>query len=179
MPFRRCEDVDTRALERLFEQTFTHSEGASEGRVIGQLVIKLMKEVAPGDCYGYLATDEQDTIVAAVFFSRLHFEQPLQAFLLSPMAVRPNEQGKGVGQALIRYGLDEMRGKGAELICTYGDPRFYSKVGFSAFDPEVIPPPFPLTQPEGWLCQSLTADPVRAISGHCRCVEPFNNPDYW
>jgi len=178
MQFRRCEDVDTRAVERLFEQTFTQSEGASEGRVIGQLVVKLMKEVEPGECFGYLAT-EADDLLGGVLFSRLVFDHPLSAFLLSPLAVCPGQQGKGVGQSLIRYGLGEMKGRGAQFICTYGDPRFYSKVGFAPVDPEMIPAPFPLTQPEGWLCQSLTTKPVRALPGNCRCVAPFDNPDYW
>lgn len=178
MQFRRCKDVDTRAVERLFTQVFTHSEGASEGRVIGNLVVHLMKEVGAGDLYGYVATEE-DRIIAAIFFSRLRFETPMEAFLLSPLAVDTQQQRKGVGQQLILFGLEALRAQGVQLVCTYGDPRFYSKVGFDPVHPETIKPPFPLTQPEGWLSQTLNGESLAPIPGECRCVEPFNNPDYW
>lgn len=178
MQFRRCKDVDTRAVERLFTQVFTQSEGASEGRVIGDLVVKLMKEVEESDLYGYMAAEDEH-IIGGIFFSRLRFETPLDAFLLSPVAVDTRHHGKGVGQGLIRFGLDAMREQGADLVCTYGDPHFYSKIGFASVDTDTVPSPFALTQPEGWLCQWLNDAPLAFVEGPSHCVAPFDNPDYW
>lgn len=178
MQFRRWEDFDTRAVERLYTEVFTTSEGVSEGKVIGALALRLMRDVAPDDVCGFVATDVEE-IVGAILFSRLRFKTPIEAFLLSPVAVATAYHGKGVGQGLIRFGLDALREHGVQLVCTYGDPRFYSRVGFHAVDTETIPAPFALTQPEGWLCQWLTDDARSCVQGPSHCVAPFDNPDYW
>ena len=66
-----------------------------------------------------------------------------------------------------------------QLVCTYGDPKVYGRVGYHAVDTETIPAPFALTQPEGWLCQWLNEAPVPSVAGPSHCVPPFDNPDYW
>jgi len=66
-----------------------------------------------------------------------------------------------------------------ELIFTYGDPKFYSKVGFNLISEKLVKAPLKLTYPEGWLGQSLVSDNIEAISGHSYCVEAFNKPEYW
>ncbi|MHA7834080.1 MAG: GNAT family N-acetyltransferase [Algiphilus sp.] len=178
MQFRRWEDFDTRAVERLYREVFTVSEGVSEGRVIAALALRLMQDVAPEDLCAFVATDAEE-VVGAIMFSRLRFATPLEAFLLSPVAVATAYHGQGVGQGLIRHGLDAIRARGGQLACTYGDPRFYSKVGFTAVNTETIPAPFALTQPEGWLCQWLKDGTPRSVDGPVHCVTPFDNPDYW
>ncbi|WP_420426652.1 GNAT family N-acetyltransferase [Algiphilus sp.] len=178
MQFRRWEDFDTRAVERLYTEVFTASEGVSEGKVIGALALRLMREVSANDLCGFVATDAED-VVGAIFFSRLRFATPVEAFLLSPVAVATAYHGKGVGQGLIRFGLDALREWGVHLVCTYGDPKFYGRVGFHAVDTETIPAPFALTQPEGWLCQWLNEASLPSVAGPSRCVPPFDNPDYW
>jgi predicted N-acetyltransferase YhbS len=117
--------------------------------------------------------------VGSIFFTRLSFDILLDAFLLSPVAVHTDHQGKGVGQRLIGFGIDQLKKKGVKLVFTYGDPNFYSKVGFRHISEDIVKAPFKLAQPEGWLCQSLDDGEIASLSGSLRCVKALNNPEYW
>jgi len=169
---------DTRAIETLVASAFTESEGEEEGAQVGALVGELMATTASDDLVGFVAVDGEE-IVAAIFFSRLRFPEESAVFLLSPVAVRTLYQGRGVGQAVIARGLQEMKERGVRTVVTYGDPAFYAKIGFEPVSPDTIPPPFDLSQPEGWLAQSLTHDPIEPLAGPSSCVEAFGDPTYW
>ena len=54
-------------------------------------------------------------------------------YLLGPVAVLPDFQGKGIGSALVVSGLAEVRAKGASGCVLVGDPGFYGRFGFSTF----------------------------------------------
>lgn len=77
--------------------------------------------------------------------------------MLSPVAVATNEQGKGVGQKLINHGVSYLNVNNTDLLLTYDEPNYYSKVVFNPISENVVSAPFKLTQPEGWLAQSLEA----------------------
>ena len=165
-------------IETLFLSTFTDSEGESEGRLISNLVRELISDTDGQDLFGFVAVDDS-TLIGAIFFSRLTFGDELDAFMLSPVAVHSDHQGKGVGQALINHGLQTLKEHGVEVIVTYGDPAFYSKVGFSPLSEEVVKAPLKLSHPEGWLGQSFTDQSIKPISSACKCVKAFDNPAYW
>jgi putative acetyltransferase len=103
----------------------------------------------------------------------------VNTFLLSPVAIHTSHQGKGIGQKLIKFGLNTLKENGVELVFTYGDPKYYSKVGFSPVAEEIVKAPFKLTYPEGWIAQSLVNDKIKPITGSSYCVEAFNNAEYW
>jgi putative acetyltransferase len=167
------------ALARLFIAAFTASEGPTEGELIGRLVREMVATTtAPDWCL--FAASEATRLVGAVLYSRLRFDaQPSPAVLLSPAAVHPGWQGKGVGQRLIAFSLGELRHRGVQTVFTYGDIRFYSRVGFRAIAESVARAPLPLTRPEGWLAQALTGDPIGPFAGIPRCVEAIRRPEYW
>ncbi len=165
-------------IEQLFIKTFSDSEGQSEGKVIGHLVRDLMGSTDANDLYCFIAT-ENEQIIGSIFFSRMIFESGINAFILSPAATHTDHQGKGVGQKLINFGLDVLKENGVELAITYGDPDFYSKVGFTGITEQVVPAPQKLEQPEGWLAQSLIGDEIKPISGKSHCVEALNKPELW
>lgn len=106
-------------------------------------------------------------------------ESEAEAFILAPVATRTDQQRRGVAQNLINFGLNALKNDGVELVLTYGDPRFYSKVGFRVISEALIPPPFKLSQPEGWMAQSLLGEQIDPIQGKSRCVEALNKPEYW
>jgi putative acetyltransferase len=99
--------------------------------------------------------------------------------LLSPVAVQPAFQGQGIGQCLITHGLRSIREQGVEVVVTYGDPAFYGRVGFEPLSTEVIPPPFDLSQPIGWLGKSLTSTHIQPIRTPISCVAAFDDPALW
>ena len=165
-------------IEQLFIKTFSDSEGRSEGKVIGRLVRDFMDNTDAHDLYCFTAT-ENEQIIASIFFTRMKFESGINAFILSPVATHTDHQGKGIGQKLINFGLDALRENGVELAITYGDPNFYSKVGFGIITEQVIPAPLKLKYPEGWLAQSLVGDEIDPIAGTSYCVEELNKPEIW
>jgi len=165
-------------IKSLFTKVFTDSEGQSEGILIGHLAGELMAETDNKDLYGFVAI-EDEKILACIFFSRLTFESNIRAFILSPVAVHTEHQGKGIGQQLINYGIKILKNEGVELVMTYGNPDFYSKVGFNPVKEETIKAPFHLAYPEGWLGQSLISNSVKPIAGHSSCVKALSKPEYW
>jgi len=127
---------------------------------------------------GFIAT-ENEQIIGGVFFTKIIFESSVNAFILSPMATLTDHQGKGVGQKLINFGLKTLKKDGVGLVITYGDPNFYSKVGFGVITEEIVPSPFTLSQPEGWLAQSLVGGKIEPITGKSHCVAALNKPEFW
>lgn len=173
--YKNSEEIE---IHRLFTKVFSDSEGLSEGTRIGYLVLNMLRNTEPKDIFGFVAT-EQEQIIGSIFFTRLTFDSPVEAFILSPVAVLTNYQGQGVGQKLIKYGIDQLRKKGVKLVFTYGDPVFYSKVGFQCITEEVAKAPLKLTHPEGWLCQSLDGGEIKPIPGNSCCVSALDKPEYW
>jgi len=169
---------DAAEIERVFIKTFSDSEGQAEGDMIGHLARDFMSGTPEGDLYCFVAR-EDGQIVGCIFFSRITFDSEFNAFILAPVAVHTDHQGKGIGQKLIAFGLDALSKDGVELAITYGDPRFYSKVGFHPVTEAIVPAPLALQHPEGWLAQSLNGDEIQPIKGKSSCVEALNKPEYW
>lgn len=178
MNFRQHKHGEEKAITQLFASVFAESESQTEGQLIGKLAEDLFETTDEHDLLNYVA-DDDGQLVGSIFFSRLAFEDTLDAFMLAPVAVLTDRQGIGVGQALIRHGLQDVKEQGVRTVLTYGDPAFYQKVGFRQISHETVKPPFKLSQPEGWLGQSLVGNPIAALIGGCSCVEAFNDPAYW
>lgn len=169
---------DVEELCQLFIQTFTDSEGESEGKLIGELTRNLITGTDFSDLYGFVAT-EGGKIIGSIFFTRMNFPNGISAFLLSPVAILTTYQGLGIGQKLINYGIDHLKENSVSLVITYGDPAFYSQVGFKQISEEILQPPFELSQPEGWMGLSLTGVEIEAISGRPSCVKAFDKSELW
>lgn len=165
-------------VTNLFRSAFTSSEGEEEGKLIGNLASELSLGIDNEEiiCFG---TYEEESIIGAIFFTCLRFNLDTQVYMLAPVAVSTMYQRQGVGQALIKYGLNELRNRSAALAITYGDPSFYSKVGFQILPEKVIQAPLKLSVPEGWQGQSLTEEPIPTINERPKCIKEFNNPVYW
>lgn len=165
-------------LVKLFTGVFTRSEGVKEGKALGEIVSKLSAAIDDDQVLCFASFDNS-TLVGAIFFSSLQFNEDVKVYMLSPVAVMTQLQGKGVGQSLINHGLEQLRMRGVRTVVTYGDPAFYSKVGFAPVSEAVIQAPHPLSMEHGWLGQSLDGGAVEAIKGRPHCVDPFNDLRYW
>lgn len=162
----------------LYTKVFADSEGQDEGNSIGLLVTDLINTTDERDIVGFVAHVD-NTIVGCIFFSRITLSNDTLAFILSPVAISTNQQGRGIGQRLIRYGIEFLKAKKVEFVFTYGDPNYYSKVGFEQISEEVINAPFKLSQTQGWLAQPLQGGDIKTIKGASKCVAAFNKAEYW
>lgn len=179
MEFSNTWDGISDRIVDLFTATFSASEGAEEGALIGELVRNLLGGTPQEDIYVFAAIEHGEVIGCAIF-SRLNYsDDPRSVFILSPMAVATDRHGKGIGQALLKHALAELRDFDVDVAITYGDPAFYGKVGFMRIDEETAAAPLPMSFPEGWIGQSLTDEPLKALKGKCTCVAALNDPAIW
>ena len=189
------------SIRQLFQQTFTDSENEQEGKTVGQLSYDLMDQPPPEDLFVFVAasttaesnnTTTTEELVGCIMLSRLTFPEEgggsnkstTISFLLSPVAVRTSFQKRGIGQGLLRFAFEQLKestGPKIDLIMTYGDPNYYSKVGFQPVKTDTIPAPFPLSMPQGWLALPLHQTEIQSISfgtTSC-CVAALNKKDLW
>jgi len=143
----------------LFLAVFSESDGAEEAQSVSTFVSDLMNTKPKDDLY-FVAECSGQEISAGIFFSRLSYPNEDRAvFVLSPVAVKTTHQKRGVGQRLIRYGLDMLRNDGVSIALTYGDPAYYSKTGFKQISESLARAPLPLSQPLGWGSDNRLAMP--------------------
>jgi putative acetyltransferase len=167
------------AIVALFLATFTASEGVEEGGLIGDLVRDLLAQTARQDIRAFCA-EKEGIVIGAAIFTRLHFsEDPALVFLLSPLAVAPDHQRKGVGQALLRHALDALSLEGVQIAMTYGDPNFYGRVGFRPITEAQVRAPLPLSLPDGWIGKPLKSSEMPTLQGPSTCVSALNRSDVW
>ena len=178
MNYQTLDKTNQKEVVELFTSVFSSSEGEKEGMLIGNLSSELASSIDNEEtiCFGVY---ENESLIGSIFFTRLKFNSSIQVYMLAPVAVSTENQGKGIGQALINYGLNELKKRSVSVAVTYGDPSFYSKVGFQALSENAIQAPLKLSMPFGWLGQSLTADPIPTIKERPMCVKEFNDPAYW
>lgn len=173
--YEPTQQADTIAL---FAQTFADSEGAESSKVIERLVSDLLTTTPTSELKGFVA-QQGEKLIGAIFFTPMPFDDGETPYLLSPVATLTTYQGKGVAQALINFGLAQLKQQGITVTFTYGDPNFYGKVGFEQVTEAQFKAPHTLSQPHGWLAQSLTEQPLTAISGSSSCAKGLDNPAYW
>ncbi|MBN9018146.1 MAG: N-acetyltransferase [Rhizobiales bacterium] len=93
-----------------------------------------------------LVATEEGEIVGHVAFSPVHLDAAAgDWFGIGPISVRPDRQRAGIGSALMREGLRQIRERGAAGCVLVGDPAYYGRFGF-VHDPELrlgdVPPPY-------------------------------------
>lgn len=88
-----------------------------------------------------ILAEDDDGPVGHVCLSRL--DAPEGWLALGPVAVRTEDQGKGVGSELIRYALDRARQAHARAVVVVGDPTYYHRFGFVFDGPAQLQSPYP------------------------------------
>ena len=87
---------------------------------------------AEGAALVELVAEQDGEIVGHILFSRMSVT-PARFFAgLAPVAVSPHVQGRGIGDALCRAGIEAVRALGAEAVVVLGHPDYYPRFGFSA-----------------------------------------------
>ncbi len=175
---QRLDSSSQESIARLFGSAFSASDGQREGEDVGRLARELAAAIDDRDiiCFG---AHDRSALIGSIFFTPLKFQSAIRVYMLAPVAVHTHYQGRGVGQALINHGLRDMQNRSAAFVVTYGDPSFYTRVGFQPLSERVIQAPAKLSMPHGWLGLSLTGEPIPVCPDRPSCHTAFDDPVYW
>lgn len=163
----RCEHTDNtqeRAVVRSIHQA------AFGGADESDLVDRLRSE---GAVLLSLVAEVEQQIVGHALFSRMSIETEngsVSAAALAPVAVLPDHQRRGIGEKLIRYGLDSLRAQGERIVIVLGHPQYYPRFGFSSEKARALESPFP---PEAFMAMELSAGALDGIRGKVRYPAAF------
>lgn len=87
-----------------------------------------------------LVAEQEEVIIGHIAFSPVTINgQAGQWYGLGPVAALPERQGKGIGSALIRKGIELMKKQDADGIVLLGDPEYYRRFGFSQHNQLTFP----------------------------------------
>ena len=103
------------------------------GLVVTSLVDTLRETLTPTDGLSLVA-EHDGQIVGHVMFTRSLLDAPrrlVEVQVLSPLAVMPEHQKRGIGSALVRHGLKALAEQAVPLVFLEGDPGYYSRFGFA------------------------------------------------
>ena len=127
-PARRHDDA---AVDEVVRRAF----GEDEGPTIAALLALL---AASGHRVAALVGERDGSVVGHVQLSRSWVdarERLVEVLVLSPLSVRPEAQGQGVGTALVAAALDRAATLGAPAVFLEGSPDFYGSRGFVRASP--------------------------------------------
>ena len=126
MPLREERVHDHQAVRSIHRRAF----GGEHGNTVADLVDALRRDDPTA---ASLVAEEADGVAGHVMFSRCLLDAPrrlVEVTSLSPLAVLPEWQRRGIGSALVRHGLRELDDRGVPLVFLEGDPQYYSRLGF-------------------------------------------------
>ena len=107
---------------------------AFDDELIGDLLDDLRDSWAWEDDLSFVAVEDGNPI-GHVLYTHGFVDSPsklLDVLILSPMSVTPDHQKRGVGSALIRYSLTQLKDRPEPLVFLEGIPRYYPRLGFES-----------------------------------------------
>ena len=115
-------------------------------------------------------------VVGFTMLSRVAVEgRPERLLTLTPMAVRPDVQRRGIGVALVEAAIAAADGRGEPLVLVEGVPAYYPRFGFRSATALGIERPDERIPDDAWMALPLRAyDP--AIRGRIVYPDFFPGP---
>ncbi len=117
----------------------TAAFGAEHGPVVARLVDALRASPAWDPALSFVAESTPadggpGQLTGYVLLTRNLLDAPrrlVDVLVLSPLAVRPGHQGRGVGSRLVRHALAAAGARPEPLVFLEGSPDFYPRFGFA------------------------------------------------
>jgi putative acetyltransferase len=131
---------------------------------------------ADGLIVASVIAEEEGLIVGHVLFSNLRVETQhgnLPAAALAPIGVLAEWRGCGIGSALIHEGMDLCRQRGKSAAIVLGEPRYYSRFGFSSDLVKNLRSPY-ASAGDAWMAAELKPDSLHNVYGFVEYPPPFS-----
>lgn len=159
MIIRQEQEPDYGAIEQVTADAFALVEHSDQTE---PAIIAALRD-AGALTISLVATDG-DEVIGHVAFSAVTIDgEDHRWFGLGPVSVRPDRQGRGIGGALIRQGLHELRAQGAAGCVLLGNPGYYRRFGF-VNDPDLR---YPGAPPEYFMRLTFDgSDPAGQVEYH-------------
>lgn len=120
-----------------------------------------------------------DQVAAHLVFTFCELSDERQPFvLLGPLGVSPDNQGKGIGSAMVQYGIDRLEREGVAGVFVLGDPAYYRRFGFCAEEAVKPPYPLPVEWQNAWQFRSLNKV-KRDTAGTMMLPAAWQDPALW
>jgi len=126
---RAATATDAEAVDKVIRSAFATTEFGHQGE---SELVRMID--ADGDTLVSLVAERDGVLVGHVLFSRMDVEADgtaLSGAGLAPVSVVLGSQGQGIGDALIRAGLDALREQGVAISFVLGHEDYYPRFGYS------------------------------------------------
>ncbi|KQZ60634.1 hypothetical protein ASD67_15055 [Sphingopyxis sp. Root1497] len=126
---RAATAADADAIDAIHRAAFAGTDHGYQGEAD---LVRMID--ADGDALVSLVAARDGVVVGHVLFSRMDVEadgSAVRAAGLAPVSVLPGLQGQGIGDALIRAGLDALRKQGVAISFVLGHADYYPRFGYS------------------------------------------------
>ncbi len=130
LTIRAATAADADAIDAVVRAAFAGTEYGHQGEAE---LVRMLE--ADGDALVSLVAEARGAIAGHVLFSRMDVEAdgaPFSAAGLAPVSVSPARQGRGIGGALIRAGLDALCDQGVAMSFVLGHDAYYPRFGYSS-----------------------------------------------
>jgi putative acetyltransferase len=169
------QDLDT--IKSIYLDAFDDAEKARVSKLAADLL-----------CLGdhseafSLVAERECRLIGHIGLSLVRFKSKtaIKAYILAPLAVKPDAQKQGVGSLLVECAIDRLTEQRVDLLFVYGDPKYYGRFGFNTDTALNFIPPYDLEYPFGWMARVLNEidvsiqTPLKLTS-----VVPLNDPALW
>ncbi len=166
--FRKETPKDRGAVYTILEQAFGQSDEA-------ELVCRLRNSDAFIPDLSIVA-QQVDRIVGYLLFTRVTIissNHKHTSLALAPVAVTPELQSKGVGSALIEFGLSGCRELGYSSVIVLGHAEYYPRFGFEPAAKWAISCPF-LVPSKNFMALELYPGALHDVRGVVRYAKEFD-----
>jgi len=157
--------------------------GEENGSVISDLVNNLFEDETAIPILSLVAIDK-GKLIGHILYTKATITQaeiPIEAQILAPLAIHPDEQKKGIGEKLINEGLSLLKASGTELVFVLGHPSYYPRCGFVPAGKLGFEAPYPIPEEhaDAWMVQELNGNVIGKATGIVKCSKVLNEPQHW
>lgn len=122
-----------------------------------------------------LVGEIDNKLVGHILFTKINIvsnEESFESLALAPLSVLPDYQNKGIGRALINYGLKVAKHLGYESVVVLGHENYYPKFGFKKASEFDIKPPFEVPD-DAFMALELKENGLKNVNGIVKYSNAF------